>query len=129
MKKVFTVFSLSLIVFACTPKAAPVGTTTSNTNNTSNTTKTDSNTNQTATSIETSTTTSAPAVDESAVVEGHAIYTTKCGKCHGLKNPADFTSAKWDGILKVMAPKAKLSQTETAQVTAYVKANAKPAQP
>jgi mono/diheme cytochrome c family protein len=60
---------------------------------------------------------------------GRTIYTTKCTKCHGDKGVSNYTATTWDGILKYMAPNAKLTPTETAQVTAYVKANAKAGQP
>jgi mono/diheme cytochrome c family protein len=118
MKKLVIVFSLSAFVIACSHKVVPAS------GSTSATTPAPVTTTVAATEP-------APVVtDQTASIEqGHTIYTTKCGKCHGLKNPADFTSAKWDGILKVMAPKAKLNDAETAQVAAYVKANAKSANP
>ena len=56
---------------------------------------------------------------------GKNVFVTKCGKCHALKNTGDYTANQWDGILKAMAPKAKLSGDETRQVEAYIKANAK----
>jgi mono/diheme cytochrome c family protein len=71
---------------------------------------------------------SAPAVaaaDPATVEAGHAIYTTKCTKCHALKVVDNYTADRWVGILKSMIPKAKLDDTEAAQVTAYVNANAK----
>jgi cytochrome c5 len=71
---------------------------------------------------------SAPAVeltDATSIALGKTIFETRCGRCHGLKNTADYTSQRWDGILRSMAPKARLTQTEIQQVTAYVKANSK----
>lgn len=59
-----------------------------------------------------------------AVVQGKGIYSAKCNKCHELKDPAIYTIAKWESILKVMAPKAKLTAEETANVTAYIKVSA-----
>jgi cytochrome c5 len=59
------------------------------------------------------------------VAAGKIIYETKCTRCHAMK-PADaYTADTWDGILRSMAPKAKLTETETAQVTAYVWVKAK----
>src|SRR5437588_7678176 len=68
------------------------------------------------------------AKDENAalVEQGKTIYTAKCGKCHGLKNTANYTADRWTNILKAMIPKAKLNEAEAHQVTAYVMANAKP---
>ncbi|HVZ57789.1 MAG TPA: hypothetical protein VG870_14115 [Chitinophagaceae bacterium] len=73
-----------------------------------------------------STTTQPAATDASLAELGKTVLSTKCTKCHGLKNPGDFTAQRWDGILKSMIPKAKLTDDEAKQVTAYVLANAKP---
>lgn len=76
---------------------------------------------------------SIPAVDGSArysktdVETGQTVYETKCKKCHALKNTENYTTEKWPGILKSMAPKAKLTEDETKQVTAYVMTHAKKA--
>ncbi len=66
------------------------------------------------------------AMPDAALVEaGKTVYTTKCTKCHALKVVDNYTVEKWTGILQSMIPKAKLDETESAQVTAYVTANAK----
>lgn len=57
--------------------------------------------------------------------QGKTVYTAKCGRCHGLKNTANYTATSWENILQKMAPKAKLTEEETMQVHAYVIANAK----
>lgn len=59
------------------------------------------------------------------ISQGKNIYETKCTRCHMLKNTADFTERRWDGILDVMASRARLSTRETEQVATYIKANAK----
>jgi mono/diheme cytochrome c family protein len=56
---------------------------------------------------------------------GKNVYTTKCGKCHALKNVGSFTYTQWEGILKSMVPKAKLTADEENQVVAYIKSNSK----
>lgn len=58
---------------------------------------------------------------------GQTIYDAggKCAKCHKPKDVSSFTAEKWVGILKNMVPKAKLDETETKQVTAYVMVNSK----
>ena len=74
------------------------------------------------------TTVSQPTVeltDAVSIALGKTIFETRCGRCHGLKNTADYTSQRWEGILRSMTPKARLTQTEIQQVTAYVKANSK----
>lgn len=59
------------------------------------------------------------------VVSGNQIFDLKCGKCHDLKAPADFTAAEWIPIMDIMAGKAKLSADEKDQVDSYVKFYAK----
>jgi cytochrome c5 len=57
--------------------------------------------------------------------EGHALYTTRCSKCHELKNTTTYTAAGWDVILKNMSKRARLNEKQKEQVTAYLHANAK----
>jgi hypothetical protein len=64
-------------------------------------------------------------LDEATISMGKNVYEAKCGKCHDLKNVKAYSTQNWVGILEFMAPKAKLSEIETRQVAAYVKANAK----
>ncbi|RYZ00048.1 MAG: hypothetical protein EOO11_02950 [Chitinophagaceae bacterium] len=113
MKQLLFSCALAATVFACTPKAQPAATSTS--------TGSTSSTSSTTTTTTTSTTTTAG----SAVAAGHQVYNAKCGRCHNLKDPAHYTAERWVPILKSMAPKARLSEDETAQVAAYVNANAK----
>ncbi len=67
----------------------------------------------------------AEVADASLLAAGKTIYETKCTRCHGMKPTISYSSERWDSILKLMASKSKLTETETQQVTAYVKANAK----
>lgn len=73
--------------------------------------------------------TPAPTAEEVAHAEllkqGATIYTTKCTRCHGAKPVANYNTDQWTRILKGMIPKAKLTDAEAEQVTAYVMANAK----
>src|SRR4051812_2411091 len=114
MKSLFAIVLISVLVFACTKKASP------------------------AKEVVTTTEVVMPAQpvivqevikpaasDAAYIAQGKNLYDGKCGRCHGLKNTADYTADRWDGIMRSMAPKAKLSEEETLQVTAYVKAFAK----
>ena len=56
---------------------------------------------------------------------GKTIYETKCVRCHSQKPTDAFTEVRWDGILKIMIPKANLSPLEAQQVTSYLRAHAK----
>ena len=51
---------------------------------------------------------------------GHAIYTTKCNKCHGLKEIKNYDQNSWTKLIDAMAPKAKLNETETLQLRQYI---------
>jgi len=103
MRKVFVLSVLIvLITAACHKKAVP------------------------AAAVTTPASDSTIAMPDAALVEaGKSVYTTKCTKCHALKVVDNYTVEKWTGILQSMIPKAKLDETESAQVTAYVTANAK----
>ena len=59
------------------------------------------------------------------VEAGKPLYDTKCTRCHGRKDPEGYTTGRWEGILRSMIPKAKLTDDESRQVTAYVMTNAK----
>ena len=97
MKKTVIISFLIIAVWSCAHKTAPVQTTT--------------------TTTVTTTTGDANA--------GKDTYTAKCGQCHGLKNPGDYTVTEWRPILDHMAKKAQLDDVEKANVLAYVDANAK----
>ena len=67
----------------------------------------------------------AAAPDPALVEAGKTVFNTKCTKCHAAKVVENYTVEKWAGILQSMIPKAKLDDTEAAQVTAFVNAGAK----
>ena len=83
---------------------------------------------QQATPAIVSTETSAPMANlskEEMLKKGEDLFNLKCGRCHGLPSPSQFTIADWQPIMAAMAPKAKLNADETNWVLAYVNANAK----
>lgn len=63
--------------------------------------------------------------EESAIAAGKTLYENRCGTCHGLKKVERWSVTEWEHIMQSMAPKAKLTDVERQQVTAYVNANAK----
>jgi len=55
---------------------------------------------------------------------GKTVFTNRCGGCHDLPKPEQYTAQRWDGILLSMIPKAKLNNEQGVHVTAYLRANA-----
>ena len=98
-------------------KGAKTGTQSSNSNASSNTTPSMNNMQQSAPNIESPRTVS--------MENGKTVFVTKCGGCHALKNPGDYTMDQMNIILKTEIPKAKLSSKEAEEVTAYLLANTK----
>ncbi|TDX84522.1 hypothetical protein [Epilithonimonas xixisoli] len=78
----------------------------------------------TTTTTETSTIT-ANLTKEEMLKKGEDLFNLRCGRCHDLPKPSDFTVEDWKPIMASMAPKAKLNAEETNWVLAYVNANAK----
>lgn len=63
--------------------------------------------------------------DENGIIkvdvgEGKVIYMRDCTKCHEQKKIKNFTSDQWANILPRMIIQAKLDDTESRQVTAYI---------
>jgi cytochrome c5 len=58
----------------------------------------------------------------SAVIieNGKNLYEGKCGKCHDLPKVNAFSHEKWDGILKWMQPKAKITDKERGEIYFYL---------
>ncbi len=56
---------------------------------------------------------------------GKETYKAKCGRCHNLKDPENYTALRWVKIIDWMAPKAKLDASEKENVLAYVSFYAK----
>ena len=54
---------------------------------------------------------------------GKIIFTNRCSRCHALPEPVQFTAARWDGILSIMIPRARLDKEQEIHVTAFVKEN------
>lgn len=138
MKKIISGVIVIILVWGCAKKINPSTSQTTSSNNQAGT----ANTNVDKKTATTSTTTvilppvenrgtnntkveSVTKPDATAVIAGQAIYNAKCGRCHELKITSDYTADRWTVILAIMAPKAYLTETEKANVYAYVKANAK----
>ena len=100
MKKLVTIVILSFFIFACSHKTA-------------------------STTSGTALKTSSATVTQEQFMEGKMVFEANCAKCHKLRNPASHTKEQWVKWLDKMAPKAKLTDEQKAQVYNYVSVNAK----
>ena len=110
MKKVFVIIFVAVAVVACSRKTTPpaeiiISNEQKVSNNKSEIAVTNTNTGETS--------------------AGKSIYTTRCGRCHALKPVDKYKTTEWENILKIMIPKAKLTDAEAKEVTAYVMEHAK----
>jgi cytochrome c5 len=139
MKKVFTILSLTVLVWSCTKKMTPAKSETPSSNigsasaTNNNSPASMSNTaNATApapTSDVAAAKTLPPAAvtkpEEASLIAGQKTFNAKCQRCHGLKVPGEYTDLRWVQIMQVMSIKANLDATEKENVLAFVRANAK----
>ena len=106
MKKILSVSVFAIFVVflnACSPKTTP-----------------------TKTTVETK----EPTTDKNYTVTlnsnyGKEIYESKCGSCHDLNKPSDYTFKAWNPIIDRMAKKANLDYLQKQNVLGYLKDNAK----
>ena len=55
---------------------------------------------------------------------GKTVFMARCGRCHVLPEPSQYSAARWEGILSSMMPKARLDPEQKIHIAAWVKANA-----
>jgi mono/diheme cytochrome c family protein len=76
---------------------------------------------------------SLPKADTGMIVpdkdRGQLVFNNRCGRCHGLPEPGQYSSKRWETIMASMAPKARLSKEDRVHVTAWVMANANSSAP
>lgn len=70
------------------------------------------------------TTTKTETLVKADITQGKQIFINRCGKCHDLPLPEQFTEKRWEGILSYMIPRARLTDEQGIHVTAYLKVNA-----
>ncbi len=55
---------------------------------------------------------------------GKVIFINRCGRCHDLPKPEQYTAKRWEGILSSMIPNARLNDEQGVHIAAYLKSNA-----
>lgn len=141
MKKLTAILVASVVIWGCSKKMSPNTTTSTGGNNGTvvnnapapmGDAKTNTNTNTLANTTPVENTGAmgskvapAPTAETAKLMQGQATHNAKCGRCHGLKVTTDYTAERWVSIMQVMATKARLDETEKANVLAYVQANSK----
>ncbi|MBL7730364.1 MAG: hypothetical protein JNM88_04235 [Chitinophagaceae bacterium] len=103
IRSVFTAILFTLLLAACQKKAAPVITT----RNAEKPSKIVS-----------------PYASEGSVkpdtLTGKTVYTSRCGRCHGLPDATLYSKERWENVLLSMLPRAGVDKTDAVHVRAYV---------
>lgn len=55
---------------------------------------------------------------------GKVIFSNRCSRCHGLPELSQYSEKRWETILSVMMPRARLSKEQEIHVREYVLKNA-----
>jgi mono/diheme cytochrome c family protein len=61
-----------------------------------------------------------PEATPDRLAAGRALFVARCNGCHGYPDVASVPEDRWPGIVKEMAPKAKLSPAEGDDVLHFV---------
>ncbi len=61
-----------------------------------------------------------PQADSAYIFEGYALYKSKCGSCHYLYKPFNYSSEQWNHILPNMKEKAKLTEVDYTKIKIYL---------
>lgn len=56
---------------------------------------------------------------------GRIVFMNCCGRCHGLPETNVYTAKRWETILILMAPRARLTKNEMQDVMAHIHMHSK----
>ncbi len=59
------------------------------------------------------------------LTNGRALYVSKCGGCHTLKLPSEYSATVWKENLDEMQERARISDNEKSDILKYLYAGAK----
>lgn len=65
-------------------------------------------------------------VSTDSLMLGRTLYTNRCGSCHNLHLPEQYTRTHWEKEILDMKRKAKISDEEAKLITKFVLAHCKP---
>jgi cytochrome c5 len=57
---------------------------------------------------------------------GRTLYTNRCGSCHNLHLPEQYTSKHWEQEMPEMQGKAKISDSDAKLIIQFLLARSKP---
>src|ERR1700693_5303554 len=54
---------------------------------------------------------------------GLLVFNARCNRCHGIPDPIKYTAQRWEHILLIMIPRARLTIGQGNNVRAYLLAH------
>ena len=55
---------------------------------------------------------------------GRQIFMTRCGRCHGVPDPLQYSTKRWETILASMIPRSRINTEQAVHLSAFVNENA-----
>jgi hypothetical protein len=59
--------------------------------------------------------------------DGRKLYVDRCGSCHNLYLPAQYTESEWEKNVEEMQVKAKVTDSQKTKMLCYLKSGCKTA--
>jgi len=64
-------------------------------------------------------------VSTERLMVGRTLYISKCGSCHNLHLPEQYTQKQWLKVMPAMQKKARITDEESKQITDFLLARSK----
>jgi hypothetical protein len=61
-----------------------------------------------------------PGSSRQSLEQGRELYVARCSGCHTLHEPRSYRAERWRDVVGVMAPRARLSPSESDLVLRYL---------
>ncbi len=59
-------------------------------------------------------------VSTERLIVGRTLYISKCGSCHNLHLPEQYTQKQWLKVMPAMQKKARITDEESKQITDFL---------